>query len=188
MILEPGEEFQREDGSMGVNYNVKRVFDISQTSSKVKPVQVHHDMRLLLKALLNSAPCEVEISTNIPSDAGALFNTNDQKIYVRQGMEGHDIFRYLTQALTQAQLAKGDADSRRGASFTAFCTAYTLCKRYGVDTQSFNFKVAPGAIREMDAQGIRGELAKVRDCANQISMDMSKILEKSQKERSGEAR
>ena len=61
-ILEPGEEFRREDGSMGVNYNVKRVFDISQTSAKVKPAKVQHDMRLLLKAMLNNAPCVVEIS------------------------------------------------------------------------------------------------------------------------------
>ena len=37
-LLEPGEEFQREDGSMGVNYNVKRVFDISQTSSRSRPL------------------------------------------------------------------------------------------------------------------------------------------------------
>ena len=30
-ILEPGKEYQRDDGSVGVSYNVRKVFDISQT-------------------------------------------------------------------------------------------------------------------------------------------------------------
>ena len=34
-ILEPGEEYEREDGSIGTSYNVKRVFDISQTTARV---------------------------------------------------------------------------------------------------------------------------------------------------------
>ena len=34
LLLEPGEEFQREDGGIGVNYNAKRAFDISQTTSR----------------------------------------------------------------------------------------------------------------------------------------------------------
>ena len=37
IILEPGNEYTREDGSVGVSYNAKRVFDISQTSAKEAP-------------------------------------------------------------------------------------------------------------------------------------------------------
>ena len=33
-ILEPGEEYERADGSIGTSYNVKRVFDISQTTAR----------------------------------------------------------------------------------------------------------------------------------------------------------
>lgn len=32
-ILEPGDEYRREDGSIGTYYNVKRVFDVSQTTA-----------------------------------------------------------------------------------------------------------------------------------------------------------
>ena len=46
----------------------------------------------------------------------------------------------------------------------------------------------PETIGNMEPQDVRNELGKVRDCANQISMDMSKVLEKGQKERSAEAR
>ena len=35
-ILEPGEEYERADGSIGTSYNVKRVFDISQTTARAR--------------------------------------------------------------------------------------------------------------------------------------------------------
>lgn len=187
-LLEPGEEFRREDGSMGVNYNVKRVFDIAQTSAKSRPAKVQHDMRLLLKAMLNNAPCPVEISEKVPDGVGALYNDQERKIYVRQGMDGPDIFRCLAQELSHAHMDRDDNYTRSRHAFTAYCSAYTLCSRYGVDTKNFSFKTIPETMGNMESQDVRTELAKIRDCANQISMDMSKVLEKGQKERSAEAR
>lgn len=32
-ILEPGKEYEREDGTIGISYDVKKVFDISQTTA-----------------------------------------------------------------------------------------------------------------------------------------------------------
>ena len=34
VLLEPGEEYTKEDGTVGVSYNSKKVFDISQTTAK----------------------------------------------------------------------------------------------------------------------------------------------------------
>ena len=34
VILEPGKEYTREDGSKAVGYNAKEVFDVSETSAK----------------------------------------------------------------------------------------------------------------------------------------------------------
>lgn len=36
VLLEPGEEYTKEDGTVGVSYNSKKVFDISQTTAKAK--------------------------------------------------------------------------------------------------------------------------------------------------------
>ena len=56
-ILEPGKEYEKDDGSTGVSYNVKKVFDISQTRAGQQPAPtVARDERLLLKALMNNAP------------------------------------------------------------------------------------------------------------------------------------
>lgn len=36
LIMEPGKEYEREDGSMGTYYNAKKLYDISQTTMKDK--------------------------------------------------------------------------------------------------------------------------------------------------------
>ena len=58
VLLEPGEEYTKEDGTVGVSYNSKKVFDISQTTAKVKdrPAMKRYE-RLLLKAIIHNAPC-----------------------------------------------------------------------------------------------------------------------------------
>ena len=62
VLLEPGEEYTRDDGSTGVNFKTKKVFDISQTTIKdMGRAEVKYDSRLLLKALINDAPCKFEI-------------------------------------------------------------------------------------------------------------------------------
>ncbi len=75
-ILEPGKEYTRqEDGSTGVFYNPKKVFDISQTSSRQRTApSVVRDDRLLLKALMNNAPCRFEISNDLPEGVNMAYH------------------------------------------------------------------------------------------------------------------
>lgn len=188
MLLEPGEEFRREDGSVGVNYNVKRVFDISQTTSRQQNVPtVHYDMRLLLKALIRHAPCPVEICEDMPDGIGAVYDPQEKKILMRQGMDGADIFRSLAQELAHAYFDKGNYN-RNDHAFSGYCVAYTLCKRYGVDTSMFRFQNMPASMQAMEAKDIRSQISKIRECANQISMDMRRVLEKAAKNRNDQAR
>ena len=57
VLLEPGEEYTKEDGTVGVSYNSKKVFDISQTTAKAKDrPAMKRDERLLLKAIIHNAP------------------------------------------------------------------------------------------------------------------------------------
>ena len=188
MLLEPGEEFHREDGSIGVNYNVKRVFDISQTTSRQQNVStVSYDMRLLLKALIRHAPCPVEICEDMPDGIGAVYDPKERKILMRQGMEGADIFRSLAQELAHAHFDKGDYN-RNDHAFFGYCVAYTLCRRYGVDTDMFRFQNMPAPMQTMKAKDIRSQISKIRECANQISMDMRQVLEKATKNRNDPVR
>ena len=69
-IVESNGEYTRDDGSIGVSYNIKRVYDISQTTARTRaPQAVFHDARALLNALIYK-PCMTVSRTPFLSAAG----------------------------------------------------------------------------------------------------------------------
>ena len=132
-ILEPGDEYTREDGSVGVWYNAKKVFDISQTNSRQQAAPaVSHDPRLLLKALINNAPCKISISENLPENVYAAYQPQDKVILIRQGMDAPDIFRALSQELAHAHIGANTTAQTAPLPPTAFpiCCASATASRW----------------------------------------------------------
>lgn len=188
-ILEPGKEYTREeDGSTGVSYNVKKVFDISQTRANQRPAPtVSHDERLLLKALMNNAPCRFSISNELPEGVNVSYQARDNIIYVRQGLDAPAIFRGLAQELARAHMDRGGIDCE-SPDFTAYSVAYMLCKRNGVSAEGFSFEHLPESYAMMDAKALRAELGVMRDVAGTITADMNRLFaaqEKAQNRDSG---
>ncbi|MDL2289582.1 ssDNA-binding domain-containing protein [Clostridia bacterium OttesenSCG-928-F22] len=179
-ILEPGEEYTREDGSIGVSYNPKKVFDITQTTArgKIQP-QITRDERLLIRALINNAPVSIKSVDELGVDnKGATFDPEQNTIFVLKGMEGSDIFRSIASELALVEYANSNPDADRNENaFRAYCVSYMLCERNGIDTKGYDFSRLPDSLSQMDAQEVREELAAIRDTANEISSRMSKVLE-----------
>ncbi len=187
-ILEPGAEYEREDGSIGTSYNVKRVFDISQTTArtKVQP-SVSMDDRLILKALISRPPVPMQMVDDLPNHMGALYDHDQQVIFVRRGMDAADIFRSVSKELAHAEIAgtvKGY--TREGAAFAAYSVSYMLCKEYGIDVSGYDFSRLPDSFRDCDAQGVRAALSEIRDTAGDISARMSRSLEQNRQPKSKE--
>lgn len=190
VLLEPGEEYTKEDGSIGISYNSKKVFDISQTTAKPKEkAKYNRDDRNLLKALIHDAPCPISISDELPEGINAVYRPEDKTIYVRGGLEAADIFRSISQELAHAHMDNGEY-KRSENTFTAYCISYMLCSRNDIPKDMFRFERLPENFSTMDARSLRNELTKIRDVANEIFSDMSKALEKQHmpKERRDEAR
>lgn len=182
LMLEPGEEYTRTDGSIGVSYNAKKMFDITQTTSRQQLArEVSYDPKMLLQALIHHAPCTIEISGNIPDNVNAAYMPQDKKILVRQGMDAPDIFRSIAQELAHAHMDKGNY-KRSECAFPAYCAAYMLCKRYGVSTETFRFDRLPESIRQMDAKAMRSQLGQIREVVGDVSANMSRVLEPKQRE------
>ena len=58
-ILEPV-EYTRRDGTPGISYNVKRVFDVSQTNGRKPPApSVNRDPKSLITTMLDASPVAV---------------------------------------------------------------------------------------------------------------------------------
>ena len=191
-ILEPGKEYTREqDGSTGVFYDPKKMFDISQTNSTQRAAPpVARDGRLLLKALMNNAPCRFAISNELPEGTNMAYHPQNNIIYVRQGLDAPTIFRGLAQELARAHMDKGGI-ACESPDFTAYSVSYMLCKRNGVSVEGFSFDRLPESYAMMDAKALRAEAGVMRDVAGTITADMNRLFaaqEKAQKNRDGGAR
>ena len=175
-ILEPGKEYEKDDGSTGVSYNVKKVFDISQTSSRQQVVSpVARDERLLLKALMNNAPCRFAISNELPDGINVAYYDKENTIWVRQGLDAPTIFRGLAQELAYVHMTKGNYSCENPA-FAIYSVSYMLCQRNGVSVDHFSFAEMPEEYSKMDAQSIRAEMGTIREMAGTITADMSRLF------------
>ena len=190
-ILEPKEFTREEDGSTGVFYNPKKVFDVSQTTMRQPPVmKAKRDTRVLLKALIENAPCGFAVSTQLPENVNARYDASANTIYVRPGLDGDNYIRGVSQELAKAHM---DHDNMELAStqFAAYCVSYMVSARYGVSVEGYNFNLLPKSYREMNAQELRVELGKVREISGDMLSDMRHSLdnmEKAQKQKDNEAR
>ena len=178
-ILEPGKEYDREDGTRGTSFEVKRVYDASQTRGRVRSAPaVKLDDRVLLKALIHRTPVPIQTVDSLPNNMGALYDHNQQVIFVCRGMGAEDIFRSVSKELAHAEIAGlSENYNRNDAAFKAYSASYLLCKRYGVDVSDYNFSRLPTSFRESNPQQVRETLTEIRDTANQISTRMYRALE-----------
>ena len=93
----------------------------------------------------------------MPEDKGAIFEPEENCIYVRKGMNAQEIFQCLTPELALAGFADGDPEYRpeRGSLSMPHCASYMLCKKYGIDTQAYDFSYAPAFLEGMEPQEVR---------------------------------
>lgn len=175
-LLEPGKEYQRGDGSVGAAFNVKKVFDISQTFAAPQKTEIHRDQRLMMKALINNPPCKLEISdAQVPANAAAVYKPEAKTVYVRHGLNFDDMFRALARELAFAHMDKGGAFSRTSCEFRAKSVAYLVCARNHIVPEPIAF---PASFSNQEAKAIKQELGEIRDVANTMHGSMSKILDK----------
>lgn len=180
-ILEPGDKYTREDGSVGVAMNVKRVFDISQTSAEPTKQEIKQpDERTLMKALISRVSVDIEPVDEIPEPQShdvALFDPGSQTVYVRRNLETPLLFRALSKELALADFAAESSEySRSEKNFKAVCVSYILCNRFGIDTKDMVIRV-PASYANKTAQEVREDLTEIRNQANSMLARMSRTLE-----------
>lgn len=179
IVLEPGREYTREDGSTGQYYNAKEVYDIAQTTGreKAQPQGAPED-RLLLKALISRSPVPIQVVDSLPDGRGAVFNEEQKVIQVRRGMAAGDIFRSVSLELCHADLGlQTESYSRSQDGYKAYCASYLLCRKYGVDARGYNLSGVGEVFAGREPQEIAGELTDIKETAGAISARMSRVLE-----------
>lgn len=185
IILEPGNEYTRKDGSKAVGYNPKEVFDISETSAKDRQqAQEPKSMRELVSAMIDASPVSF-----VPVDdleMPAFYDSEQQTIFIKTGMTEEQLFVSMAKEVSAVVFDFKCNESRDASDFKSFCVAYMVSSRYGVDTRGFNFGRLPKEFDGMDTQAFKGELNSMRDVLGEIQSDMYKSLEKNKPAKSKE--
>ena len=184
-ILEPGKEYEREDGSKAVGYNAKVVYDISQTSAKDRQQpQEAKTMRELVSAMIDASPVSF-----VPVDdleLPAFYDSSQQTIFIKTGLSEEQLFVSMAKEVSAAVFDFKHKESRDASEFKSFCVAYMVSSRYGVDTKGFNFDKLPKEFEGMETQEFKGQLGSMRDVLGEIQSDMYKSLEKNKPPKSKE--
>ncbi len=171
LVLEADGEYTREDGSMGVSFKAKSVFDVSQTYGQQLRERTKPPVKTLLRALMTDTPVPVKLSDNVSQDIGAMYSHEDKTVYVARGLDGNNLFKLITCELAHAEM---DGNDPQTAGFVSSCAANIVCKRYGIDVSEYNR--IPESIFGLSVQDKRGILGKIRETACDISERIDKNL------------
>ncbi|HBG4740714.1 TPA: hypothetical protein KQE63_002850 [Clostridioides difficile] len=185
VILEPGKEYTREDGTKAVGYNAKEVFDVSETSAKDRQQpQEAKTMRELVSAMIDASPVGFQPVEEL--EVPAFYDSSQQTIFIRTGLSEEQLFVSMAKEVSAAVFDFKHNESRDASDFKSFCVAYMVSSHYGVDTRGFNFSRLPKEYEGMDTQAFKGELGSMRDVLGEIQSDMYKSMEKNKPPKSKE--
>ena len=186
-ILEPV-EYAKNDGSTGISYKVKKMFDVSQTNGKKQPVPtLNRDPEDVVAVMIDTSPVEVKVIDEMPQPGmGTFYKNEDQTLFIQHGFgDSVKLCQHVAQELAFAQLSMAsDSYNRREMGFKAVCVGYMVCKKLGIDTKSFAVNRIPSDWKDMDVKAVRSELSQMRSAMGEIHSRVSDELYRQKQERS----
>lgn len=184
-ILEPSKEYTRDDGTKAVSYNAKAVYDIAETSAAERQQpQEQKEMRELVSALIDASPVPFQPVDEL--EVPAYYDGEQQTIFIKTGLTEEQLFVSMSKEVSAAVFDFKHNESRDASGFKAFCVAYMVSSRYGVDTKGFRFDNLPREFADMETQDFKSELNAMRDVLGEIQSEMYKSMEKNKPAKSKE--
>lgn len=186
-MLEPV-DFTRSNGTTGVTYAVKKVFDISQTNARRSPApSVNSNPQTIFRTMLKSSPVNIDSVDELDlPDTVAYYDNDRQTIFVKREVGDSTLLtQSLARELAHAQLSiDSEQYSRKAVQFQANCIGYMLCRKYGVDTKGFAIDNIPKGLSSKEPKEIRGELTKMRNAMSSLNNRIYEELNRAKQERS----
>jgi len=187
IILDPY-EYTKKNGTPGIDFNLKKVLDVSQTNGR-KPAAptINRDPQKLVAVMLDTAPIEIECVDELPyPNMGAFYKNENQTLYVKRDIgDSVALCQCVAQELGHAELSmNSEAYSRRDMGFQAMCIGYMFCKKYGVDTKNFAIDRIPDELKNKEPKEIKAELGRGQKALKEIVSRVSDELYRQRSERS----
>lgn len=152
IILEPGDSYTKSDGTVSQSYNPKRLFDITQTTSKENPRTNNYDEKLLLKALLHECPVDKKVVDELDNGKIADWNKDENTLYICRESDATAIFNAISKEIARYSLEDSNSDI---SDFKSNCISYMIGKKYGIEVSNIAISNIPSSLQNMEAKDIR---------------------------------
>ncbi|MEG0303889.1 hypothetical protein [Gordonibacter sp.] len=184
-IIEQGDAFTRDDGSLGSYFNTVRVFDEAQTTArKIHPRRYQEGN--VVTALVKTAKPRIVAADDLQGEL-AVYDRDSETLHLQKGLDQSQIFWALASELAQSEFAHSDKNWSREAYFDrAELAAAVLAKRYGIGAP-FGDAPAP-APRDAEPKDIRSALSDVQAAAKAISRQAALELDRPKEREQAHAR
>ena len=172
-ILEPG-EYTRKDGSVGISYNPKFVFDISQLQGKNNHIHApEYSTKEILSALIYKKDILPEIiEQDTKSFERVYFDPESQKILVKDGLDPKVMINGIIREYCMIEYMDMGA-TREEASFQAECSAYMISRRYGIgDYNTMFISSSNEHFFSMNPKEIKQELENISRVTDSVSTNI----------------
>lgn len=169
-------------------YDLAPVYDISQTTGRDIPEMKLEDgstrMETALNTLLNYSVVPFEESAEIPIPA--LYSDTELKIYFNPNFTESESFGSLAAAIAHSRFhAKGYNQNydRNEFDLDAQSVAYTLCRRFGIQTEKPNLQNLTALYAGYNSDQCRSALTHIHEMSKQIGNNIAHKIEPPQKSR-----
>jgi len=166
------------------------VFDVSQTEGKELPsIAVNelsgdvNEYNKLFRALRIICPVPVDFE-DIEGGSKGYFSDSENRIAIKKGMSQVQTIKTLVHETAHAMLhssAAEDKDNpvdRRTKEVEAESIAFTVCKRYGLDTDDYSFGYIAGWSSGKDTKELKASLERIKDTADKMITSIDKSIDK----------
>lgn len=179
-ILEPS-DYIDENGEQRTSYNIKNVFDISQTDAQPQPPQkAESNPKVLAMALMKSATVPKVAVDELPTpNSTAFYDNENNKLLVKRNSDSVSLFKDVARELALAEIADGcDEYNRSECLPSAICSAYMICQKYGIDNKDMNVTAAKQEWEGLENKDVRTMLAMANDGLYSVGKNLYVQLQK----------
>lgn len=164
VILETKGEYTQEDGTTRSNFDLKPVFDVSQTYGKDLRSKQYPPAKAVIKALLTKSEIPIEWNDHVKD---AQYNPDTNKIEANQRLDADQLLYSVSR---EYAIADG-ADL-----FVAECVGITVCYRYSLMPEPFDYDFS--AFQKKEPRELRNLLMDARKLYCNIYERIDKNLQK----------
>ena len=160
-MLVPSGSYTGKDGLTHTRFDVAKVFDITQTNSLIR--QKQEDLHAVLRSMMIQPVVPVEMLEK--QQRGAEFLPEEGIVTIGQNCPVMQGMQTLSMALAHGELSKMIENYdpvQIQNNLSARCASYMVCRYYGMEPSSYDFKDAQSILGGMGSRALRSQLETIR--------------------------